>query len=100
MSNASFDISRYEMYLVDKIVERAMKMGLYDGTDYDNKRQTLSMDVTACHANGCQLKLAELLEADDFTFSHDIVGILTHINRETGEIERNFLPRLSLGENE
>jgi len=53
------------------------------------------MDVTACHVNGCPLKLQELLEADDFNFSHDIFGIRRHLNRETGQLENCFLPRFA-----
>lgn len=56
-------------------------------------RRTLNMDLTACHANGMPLKLAELLLADEGNFWHDVAGISRHINRETGRLEDCFVPR-------
>lgn len=55
----------------------------------------LEMDITACHANGTPLKLTELLFADHFNFIHDIDGIRQHINRRTGQLEDQFVPRYS-----
>lgn len=53
------------------------------------------MDITATHANGCPLKLAELLAADDFNFSHDVAGIYRHLDRTTGKLLDCFLPRFA-----
>jgi hypothetical protein len=53
------------------------------------------MDVSATHANGNPLRLKKLLEADDFNFTHDILGIRRHLNRETGKLEDGFRPRFS-----
>lgn len=55
----------------------------------------LKMDVTACHLNGTPLNLKRLLGFDDFNFLHDIVGIARHIDRNTGVITNQFLPRSS-----
>jgi hypothetical protein len=51
------------------------------------------MDITACHLNGCPLRLGELLGADDANFAHDVFGIRRHLNRETGKLEDCFCPR-------
>ena len=59
---------------------------------------TVMMDFTACHANGCALKLKELLVAERFDFSHDYFGIRQHINRKTGQLEGCFLPRYAAPE--
>lgn len=40
------------------------------------------------------IRLEELLNADNFNFVQDIVGIQRHIDREKKEIKR-FLPRFS-----
>ena len=56
------------------------------------------MDVTACHANGCPLKLAEWLAADDFNFLHDAAGIQRHIDRTTGKLGDCFWPRFAVKE--
>jgi hypothetical protein len=57
------------------------------------KKLDLVMDIEAAHNNGCPLKLAELLKADNFDFAHDIGGIQNNINRATGKLENCFLPR-------
>lgn len=54
------------------------------------------MDITAAHLNGNKLKLAELLNADDFNFYHDVNGIGSHLDRETGELLNCFSPRYSV----
>lgn len=61
--------------------------------NHPDKRQTIIMDLTACHSNGCPLRLAELLTAPRFDFTHDVLGIRQHINRKTGQLENCFVPR-------
>lgn len=51
------------------------------------------MDVTACHLNGCPLRLNDLLQASSMSFMHDMIGIEKNLNRSTGQIENQFLPR-------
>jgi hypothetical protein len=58
-------------------------------------RSTL-MDIIAVHANGCPLRLQELLRASRFEFSHDVFGIRRHLNRETGQLGDYFLPRFAV----
>lgn len=90
----SFKATKGEFQLMSKIAGRASSMARSHGGSYDF--MTANMDINACHSNGCPLKLKELLEADDFTFAHDVFGIREHINRETGQLEHCFVPRLSL----
>lgn len=54
---------------------------------------TLVMDLTAVHLNTCPLRLADLLAADDFNFSHDVFGIHRNIDRNTGELRDCWSPR-------
>ncbi|KPW08435.1 hypothetical protein ALO91_200041 [Pseudomonas syringae pv. aceris] len=58
-------------------------------------RESLEMDITACHANGCKLRLADMAEADDFNLVHDVGGIRQNIDRATGKLRGHFLPRFS-----
>lgn len=68
------------------ICERAEEMGIYNG-----ERFTLLMDLE--HAdNAFNLRLEDLLKADNFNFAHDVVGIANNINRETKEFGL-FVPR-------
>ena len=63
---------------------------------YPNARDVrFMMDITACHANGCPLRLSDFLNADDFNFFHDAHEICLNIDRETGQLRNGFLPRFS-----
>jgi len=82
--------TKEEDILIRKIVDRAT--GLYPTLD----TMTLDMDITACHLNGNPLRLRELLDADDFNFCHDVIGIVNNINRTNGKLNNCFLPRFSV----
>ena len=79
--------------IILEIVDRAE--ALYRRHRIRDDRMTIHMDISATHANGCPLKLQELLDADDFNFAHDILGIRKHICRTTGKLQNCFLPRFS-----
>ncbi len=104
MKQASFKISPLEYKLIDKIVDRAEKLGIVTPSrrgrkthgEHGYSRLTCDMDLVACHANGMPLDLNALLHADDFNFSHDVWGIAKHINRTSGELENCFVPRFAL----
>ena len=98
MPEISFHTSNDDADLIFKVVDRAWKMtlALLGGRAPSFSRADLSMDITACHANGTPLRLADLLEADAANFSHDVFGILRHINRETGQLEDSFVPRFAV----
>jgi repressor of nif and glnA expression len=72
-----------------KIAKRAEKMGLSF-----SDRLTLMIDLEFA-TEEFNLKLEELLKADNFNFSHDICGIQNNINRRTKKFENCFLPRYS-----
>lgn len=84
--------SKAEYKQINAIVDRAVKLAERHGVDYTD-RSTVQMDLLACHLNGMPLDLDKLASADDFNFAHDVFGIAEHINRETGQIERFFVPR-------
>ena len=88
MSVVSFEISDIDAALVSDILDRLE-------TEYDFNRESLEMDLTACHANGNPMDFDGLLHADRFHFLHDLWGIKRHLNRETGKLENCFLPRYS-----
>lgn len=91
MTQISFKVTREETLLISQIVKRAAKMA-----DLPDDFMAHTMDLSACIANGCPLKLQELLDADDFNFAHDFYGIHRHINRRTGKLEDFFLPRFAV----
>jgi len=55
------------------------------------------MDIEKVHEN-CPLNLTKLLNADDGNFGHDIAGIYSNLNRQSGELENCFLPRYAEGQ--
>ncbi len=81
------------MELEAAIAKRAVAMATNLNVQYD--QMTATMDIDACHNNGNPLKLAELLNADDTNFAHDVFGIRANISRKTGELENCFVPRYS-----
>lgn len=87
----NWSVSKEDAALIDKIVDRAesLTVGPID-------RLSVDMDITACHANGNPLDLQRLLDADNFTFVHDVGGISAHIDRETGRLGDFFVPRCSI----
>jgi hypothetical protein len=94
----SFDVTKFERGLIEQIVARAQGEGYVRGKAapghwYDGN--TATMDLTACHANGCRLDLERLLNADGFNFIHDIGGIAKHMNRDTGQLDGHFRPRFT-----
>lgn len=100
MARVKFDCSPQEARLVSRIVDRAVRKAAEDSVlppGYFDRRD-LSMDLIACHANGCPLDFARLLDAPDFDFAHDIHGIQRHIDRTTGGLKNHFVPRYALPE--
>lgn len=87
----NFTVSRQDMRLIIRVVDRAMLLNKVHGTE--RKRIDVQMDIIACHANGCPLRLQELLDADDVNFAHDIFGIQQHLDRQTGLLQDLFTPR-------
>lgn len=53
---------------------------------------SLRMDLSAVHFH-TPLNFRALATFDDFNFTHDIMGIVNHIDRATGELRDCFLPR-------
>lgn len=82
------DKERFMMYV--KIAQRAEGMDLYTG-----ERMTFLMDVESADKQ-FDMRLEDWLNADDFNFAHDVVGIVNNIDRSTfpAEIHR-FLPRFA-----
>ena len=87
----SFTITFEDAALVRKIVDRAKRENLLGG----RTRKDLNMDLVATHANGCPIDFSRLLHADLFNFSHDIAGIVRHLDRRTGELTNCFVPRMA-----
>jgi hypothetical protein len=88
----NFKVTQADGDLICAIVARAADTITHPPID----RWKLHMDLTACHANGCPLQLAELLQADLFEFTHDVCGIQRHIDRRTGKMGGCFWPRFAV----
>lgn len=94
MTTPNWNASPEDAALIEKIVERARSQAKsYSNVTLDVL--SVTMDITACHLNGTPLRLQEWLEADDFNFAHDLVGILNHIDRSNGKLGGHFLPRFA-----
>lgn len=89
MTQINWDASTEDIINIEKIADRAEKLTTV------KDRLNLTMDITACHLNGCALNLEKLLSADDFNFLHDLYGISNNLDRTTGKLMNCFLPRCS-----
>lgn len=93
MSRINWNTTKAEDAIIQKIMERAVKLARKHNVEYEGS--DVMMDITACHMNGTPLDLKKLLNADDANFAHDVWGIRRHINRENGKIENCFVPRMA-----
>lgn len=57
-------------------------------------RMSLIMDLE-CANEEFNLRLEDLLNADDFNFAHDIIGIQNNLNREERKMGNLFVPRFA-----
>ena len=91
MSEEKKDDVRERLQKYVQIAERAEKSGIYNGD-----RQSLIMDLESADKK-FMLRLDELLNADDFNFAHDIIGIVNHIDRSTYPAQNFncFVPRFA-----
>lgn len=85
----SFDTTPEENDLIDKVVWRAVD----DGLILEKDEEDLRMDLEATNANGCPMDFERLAAASERDFKHDVWGIQRYLNRTTGKLEDNFLPR-------
>ncbi len=91
----NFTVNPRERDIINQIVNRAWR-DLQGARHHDKfTKLDLNMDITAVHCNGNPLRLEALRDADDFNFTHDILGIRRHLNRDTGKLENHFRPRFS-----
>lgn len=81
------DKERFMMYV--KIAERAEDMEIYHG-----ERFSLLMDIENAD-KAFNLRLEEWLNADNFNFAHDVVGIVNNIDRRNPSDFGLFVPRFA-----
>jgi hypothetical protein len=86
-------LNKEEMLIISKIADRYIKMFSVFSRANKADKQEVEMDISACHITDCKLDLQKLLEADDYNFAHDVVGIRTNLDRDTRKLLNCFLPR-------
>lgn len=91
----NWDTTKEETEWIMEIVKRAKRCfnQARPGDEFDT--QGITMDLIACHKNGCPLKLEALASADDFNLAHDVFGINRHLDRHSGKLTDCFSPRFS-----
>ena len=89
----NFDVTKEEAKFIQAIALRAGNE-VFNGWTTQTTLDT-EMDITTVHANGCPLKLEELLMAKPFDFAHDVGGIRKYLDRNTGLLRDCFLPRFA-----
>lgn len=93
----SFKTTRKDEMTILKIADRARALYYMHApagsAPFD--KVSCEMDVAACHVNGTPLRLNDLLNADDFHFLHDIIGLRDHMDREKTGQPIGFRPRFA-----
>ena len=89
----NFNCTPEEMILMQKIRIRAMERKELRMITCSLE---LEMDINAAHSNGCPMDLEKFLLSDDENFFHDVIGIMSHIDRKTGKLMKHFLPRCAV----
>lgn len=85
----SFEVSDLDYDTICRIVDRYIS----NHVEYQDLWVEIQMCLVACHASGYPLDLAKLEAAPDADLIHDVVGIYTHISRQTGRLMHRFSPR-------
>ena len=96
MKNLDFSTDKESLMLIDMIVGRYADFysKFHKGQSFN--RMHLVMDLLLAHKSN-PLQLWELLHATDEDFTHDISGIIQHLDRATGELRDLFSPRYTKG---
>jgi hypothetical protein len=89
---AEIKIEARDLQLIREIALRTSRLCRALGVTYSVL--DAMMDLQVVH-DRVGLRLGELLAAPGSDFNHDVLGIRSHLNRETGELEGCFLPRLA-----
>lgn len=76
-----------DLILTNEIIERADQLDILD-----QDKISLLMDLNLAHSH-YNLRLYDLLNADNDYFVHDIKGIQRNIDRENYRFRKSFLPR-------
>ena len=82
-------MNKEEYLLIVEIAKRAEEMDLLM---FD--RLSLIMDIENVHKE-IGLNLTEMLNAGDFDFAHDVVGIQQNFDRRSKKLTNLFLPRFA-----
>ena len=85
----NWSATKKERELIEIICDRMIKTRMH----FDQK--DIAMALEATHCNGNPLDFKKLLAANDFNFSHDIIGIMQNLDSKTGKLKNCFSPRCS-----
>ncbi len=96
MDQVHFSENRDQIY---RVMRRWQKIGKSNGQSAMTPRAQLDLMMDLAAADGVNgnfsIDWIGLLGADEFNFIHDISGISNLLNRETGFLDRHFIPRFA-----
>jgi hypothetical protein len=93
MAKQNLWIDRAELLVIEAIVTRVWP--ILEEMDWTEPME-LTATLVACHLNGCRLRLRDMLAGDDRDVFHDIGGIARNIDRQTGTLLNDFVPRFAV----
>lgn len=87
----NFDLSPRDLTLINQIAKRGVVLMAQNNIKLDY--MMVQMDIATCHCNGCPLNLLSFALSDNSDFWSDMSGIGNNINRRTGKLMNNFVPK-------
>lgn len=89
----NWHVDRKDRKTIEQIAERAVRALAAQGLRMDC--ESIRMSLLVCHANGCPLRLMDLLNAHAASLLSDVSRIYKHLDRETGQLMDGFVPRFA-----
>lgn len=91
-NNINWTASKEDRRKIEAIVDRFLAVAGRDGYGAWGRRG-LVMDLTGVHLNSMALNLDRLFASSEIDLLYDVTGISNHLNRDSYELERGFVPR-------
>ena len=88
--------SNQEKQLISHVAEKIIALFQKNKYPFYFDLLDVKMYLTACHLNGCPLRLEDMLTSkDEDSLLHDIMGIARHMDKHTGTLQNCFFPHYS-----
>jgi hypothetical protein len=86
------EMTKTDYTLINAIAKRTLEIFKETGINPSLDKLDILISLEKCH-EFCPLDLQRFAKAEPFHMIHNVLGILRHLNHETGLLENCFVPR-------